>query len=482
MKIMIQGTEQQEAIWNEITHGNSHVMVNAGAGTGKTFTIVEAANRIEGKKAFLAFNKSIATELGERLPDDVYAATFHSMGNASIRKNLGYKKMNNWKTANIIGDVLGKDYFAMPLVKLVGFMKGALIDANDRKSILNIIDSRNIAFGSDKEEIDGINALPQIMKISKTHAQIDFDDMIWLPIVLDLPMVKYDVMFVDEAQDFNEAQRQLIYRCVEPDGRCIIVGDRNQAIYGFRGADSSSMDIFAELLTKTNREIKEFPLSLTWRCPTSVVAEANRFVEDFHCKDDAIEGKVVVDSSLNPSKGDMVLCRYNAPLVTAFYKLIGDGKSAYIKGKDLTKGLVNSVKKISKDMSLPTQEFAELLDADFEYRYKKLVDQEKFSQANNLEDKHECLCLFVYRAETVGGIIKEIEKVFNSDGKGDIMLSTVHKAKGLEANNVFLLATERMPHPKATNMKEEMNICYVAITRAKVNLHYCGPRPSNGGQ
>ena len=112
----------------------------------------------------------------------------------------------------------------------------------------------------------------------------------------------------------------------------------------------------------------------------------------------------------------------------------------------------------------------------------KLLEKERFNQANNLEYKHDCLCLFVYRADTVGGIIKEIERVFNSDGKGDIMLSTVHKAKGLEANNVFILATERMPHPKATNMKEEMNICYVAITRAKNNLHYCGPKPAKGVQ
>ena len=64
---MIQGTEQQEAIWTELVEGDSHIMVYAGAGTGKTFTIVEGANRIEGKKAFLAFNKAIATELGKRL-------------------------------------------------------------------------------------------------------------------------------------------------------------------------------------------------------------------------------------------------------------------------------------------------------------------------------------------------------------------------------------------------------------------------------
>ena len=109
------------------------------------------------------------------------------------------------------------------------------------------------------------------------------------------------------------------------------------------------------------------------------------------------------------------------------------------------------------------------------------MEQEKLTRLNTLEDRHECICLFVYRTNTVRELIAEIERVFPyKDGKGDIMLSTVHKAKGLEADNVYVLATERMPHPRAINMREEMNICYVAITRAKKNLYYVGPRPAEG--
>ena len=91
------------------------------------------------------------------------------------------------------------------------------------------------------------------------------------------------------------------------------------------------------------------------------------------------------------------------------------------------------------------------------------------------EDKKDCILIFATRASTVGGIIEEIKRVFDNNDKGEIMLSTVHKAKGLEADNVYVLATERMPHPKGGS--EENNICYVAITRAKKNLFYCGPKP-----
>ena len=176
---MIQGTIQQDAIWNELVEGDSHIMVYAGAGVGKTFTIVEGANRIGGKKAFLAFNNAIAKELGKRLPEDVYAATFHSMGNKAIRTNLGYRKMDKWKTSNIIKEVLGGDYFAMPLVKLVSLMKGHLVEANSRKAIVGLINKFNITFASDQDEVNGIIALPTIMQMSKTSPVIEFDDMIF---------------------------------------------------------------------------------------------------------------------------------------------------------------------------------------------------------------------------------------------------------------------------------------------------------------
>ena len=310
---------------------------------------------------------------------------------------------------------------------------------------------------------------------TQTHL-IDFDDMIWLPLVNDYPLPTYDVMFVDEAQDFNEAQRELISRCVNG-GRCIIVGDRNQAIYGFRGADSNSIGMFVDRLEKkATRQIKHFPLSISWRCPNEVVKEANRYVADFHAHEDAINGTVIVNAGFNPQANDMVLCRYNAPLVSAFYDLISAGKSAYVLGRDMTKGLINAVQKITKNNQMGTKEFLDLFMTDYQITLERLYSQGKDNQALALEDKKDCIMIFVDKATTVGGIIEEIKRVFDGNDNGEIMLSTVHKAKGLEADNVYILATERMPHPKGGN--EENNICYVAITRAKKNLFYCGPRPA----
>ena len=477
---MIKGTIEQEEIWNEIVNTNNDVIVNAGAGTGKTFTIVEGANRVNASRmGFLAFNKSIATELAERLPEHVEAKTFHALGMKAVRDAVGRTKVNNWKVKNIIDGILGRDYFAQPLVKLISLVKGSMIDCTDNKEIYKLIDEYNIEFKTPREEVMGVDLVCQILdECKKQTNEIDFDDMIWLPLVNDYPLPQFDILFVDEAQDFNEMQRQLVLACTK-NGRCIIVGDKNQAIYGFRGADSGSMSIFENQLKARGSTVNSFGLTLTWRCPKSVVAEANRYVKDFNCLETAEDGQVHVNAYLNPHKGDMVLCRYNAPLVSAFYDLITQGKSAYILGRDMHKGLVNYVKKITKHNNMSSEEFMNLLTVDFKVNHAKLIDTDKQNQANTLSDKFECVKIFASKADTVGGIIAEIERLFNSKTKGDIQLSTVHKAKGLEADNVFILATERMPHPKATNMQEERNICYVAITRAKKNLYYCGPRPKN---
>lgn len=471
------GTDEQKAIWKEIEETDDHVIVNAGAGTGKTWTIVEGAKLVNGTAAFLAFNKSIATELGKRLPDDVYTATFHSLGFSAFRSNSPVKtKVNNNKVRDIIEAKHGRVSFTFPLCKLISQMKGAMVEPSDRKSIMQLIDKYDIQF-EEGDEVDAVRDIPRIMKecLGQLH-HIDFDDMIWIPVKKDWPMSTYDVLFVDEAQDFNEMQRRLILKCVNG-GRCIVVGDPNQAIYGFRGADSNSMDIFKEQLSNKDRKVSQFPLTLSWRCPTSVVNEANRYVSNFHAKEDAQTGSVNVGAGFNPSNEDMVLCRYNAPLIGAFYDLISQGKKARILGREMSRGLSNMVKKISRDNSMLMLEFTPLLTMDFKTTHAKLMNAEKIYQANGLEDRYDCLQVISGNCTTVGDIHTQIKKLFVNKDEG-VTLSTVHKAKGLEADNVYVLATERMPHPNASNIEEERNICYVAITRAKQNLYYCGPKPS----
>ena len=137
--------------------------------------------------------------------------------------------------------------------KLISLMKSSMVFLPmSMNMMLNIMSMYNVEFDGVRDRNNAFDAMPDLYRRSVTTQQIDFDDMIWLPIVMQLSIEHFGVLFVDEAQDFNEAQRQLILKACNG-GRMVVVGDPNQAIYGFRGADSASMGLFESTLEKSSR-------------------------------------------------------------------------------------------------------------------------------------------------------------------------------------------------------------------------------------
>jgi superfamily I DNA/RNA helicase len=98
------------------------------------------------------------------------------------------------------------------------------------------------------------------------------------------------------------------------------------------------------------------------------------------------------------------------------------------------------------------------------------------SRLINLQDRHDCLLTFCEAMQTVEQVISRIEEIFTDDKESTgIKLSSVHKAKGLEARRVFILQPEKsgIPHPMAKSpwqKEQEYNLLYVAITRAVEEL------------
>jgi superfamily I DNA/RNA helicase len=356
-------------------------------------------------------------------------------------------------------------------------LKSSMADWESRSDIRDIIDQYNIEFDGIKDEEMAIDMLPTIKNMCMDVSVVDFDDMIWLPVVLGMPVEHYDTVFVDEAQDFNEVQRQLILKACNG-GRMIVVGDPKQAIYGFRGADSASMDIFRTELEKSSRNVDKYTLSITWRCPTSVVDEAKRFFTDYNARDDAPEGTVNVNAPFTPEAGDLVLCRVNAPLVSQCFALITQGIPAYVLGRDIGYSLQTLVKKVTADSSMSLERFLPALREHVDRRISALKLQEKDNQIQSLNDKHDCILALAGNVNTVAGILDNIKEIFGEQGRNSgVVFSTIHKAKGLEAKTVWILQPELMPHPMAKSKSEreqEKNLCYVAITRAMETLNYVG--------
>src|SRR5690606_29866931 len=134
---------------------------------------------------------------------------------------------------------------------------------------------------------------------------IDFTDMIYFPVMKNVRMPQYDWVFVDECQDLNAAQRELFLKCLKPGGRFVAVGDPRQAIYGFAGADVKSFNLLKSIPNTT-----QLPLSVCYRCDSSIINLAKTLVPQIEAKDGAESGTVDNDASIrNVEDGDMIICR-----------------------------------------------------------------------------------------------------------------------------------------------------------------------------
>ena len=240
-------------------------------------------------------------------------------------------------------------------------------------------------------------------------------------------------------------------------------------------------------------------LTVTRRCGRAIVKEAQKYVPNFEAHESCPEGKVSTsqmeqrrDSDIVKTyrelaqDGDMVLCRVNAPLISECFKFIRQGRKATIQGRDIGQGLISTInKQLAKHFKIAGRDanivdligcMSDWLHEETEKENRKRNPSE--SQLIMLQDRYDCLLCFMERAKTVNEVTASISEIFTDDRNGEgIKLSSVHKAKGLEADRVFLLQPEgsTIPHPMAKTKwqrEQEMNLLFVAITRARKELVY----------
>jgi DNA helicase II / ATP-dependent DNA helicase PcrA len=459
----------QTNIFTDIQVGEGNTQVDALAGTGKTSTIVEGFYYVPRGYSVLmcAFNSSIQKELDQRAPVGVDVKTIHSMGNAACRQafpRLGKIDDKGEKLGGYIKAEVGDDPDAYDLrdnlFKAVSLCKGYL--AHTPEEITPILARHDIDTCNESEE----GFVTKVMKIlnacKKDTSRIDFDDMIWLPNVLGLKMQQFDMVFIDEAQDLNLAQINLALASVRPGGRIISVGDEHQAIYGFRGADSNAIQNIVDRMHS-----KRMPLSVTYRCAKSIVQMAQTLVPNIEAAPNAEEG-LVEEMSINQldqrvRPGDFVLSRVNAPLIKWCLALLKAHIPANIQGRDMGKSLFALVKK-SGAKNVDT--FLSWLDEYETMEVERLVKAKRDSSV--VSDKVECLRVLCEGTRSLEDVKANLDKLFKDGNDYDrVILSTTHKAKGLERDRVFMLRDTYRP----TKGQEEANLAYVAYTRAKKELY-----------
>lgn len=461
----------QEAIFEAVRTGDENLVVRARAGTGKTTTILGALDHVpRGKKTLLcAFNKSIQTELQSRAPKSVEVKTLHAIGfgvvaRGKVKINVN---VNQYKTDDIIKDVVFADSGATnhdrvsTLKRLVGLAKNML--ANDAAAIEEIANAFDIADEDNTAEELAEQAVRVLNECAQPSNEIDFDDMVWLPARLGLKPKAYDVVFVDEAQDLNAAQRYMVNQLVRDGGRLIAVGDDRQAIYGWRGAGAN---VLAELVEQFDATL--LPLSVTYRCGKAIVAAARDIVPDYEAAPNAHEGEILSRSEAKMlaevKPGDFILSRANAPLMGVALSLIRNNVPAVVTGRDISKSLSALARKSKKSSIADMLAWCET----FRKREAKRLLPKYEAQFETVIDRIECLRVLSEGVASVNALCKQIDTLFSDVEDAKVVTcSTVHKAKGLERDRVYLLSKTF----KGDSI-ESQNIKYVAVTRARKTLVY----------
>lgn len=472
----------------------NNAVVEAVAGSGKTSTIVKCLEFVKpefddfGTKLgilFLAFNKHIAEELSRRVPAGVTAATLNSTGWGICKANLQGVKMDINKNENILRtlyptdkDTTKKVFYQIKnqVSKMVGLMKSLNILEKPQELQL-VADKYDVEIPEIEDaNFDFFKTVWEVFNIGIEHKMfMDFDDQIFHPVHNNWKFPSYAWVFGDEAQDWSPIQIELVRR-LGTNGRIVAVGDRHQSIYGFRGADPDAIqNIICALDAVT------LPLSICYRCPDAIIAEARKLVphiENPECnpKGEGIVKRISTEYFVdNVRDGDYVLCRTTAPLVKRCLQQIRMGKKATVKGKDLGRGLLNLISSLTKNDYTSSEHFLEMLGQYRAVQMLKLKAASREQEASNVEDRCDTLEALALDCNNVREIISKIEKIFSDDAKDGIIFLTGHRAKGLETKRIWFLRDDLCPHPKSTKdwqIIQEDNLRYVIITRAMAELYY----------
>lgn len=489
-KTGVKWSEEQNAIFAWFKSGKGSLVVQARAGTGKTTTIKEAFTHApEQNMIYCVFNKKNQREAEEKITDPrVEVRTLHSLGFMFIKQVWDNAQPDDYAEINR----LEKVYHDIPsevgtqVVKLIEFAKNTFVGIPSVSDLMSIADERGIYAGGFEEEENGGWTVSRLAEVALRSMQlalqkpadgkISFSDMVWLPVAQNWVRSTFDLVVVDEAQDQSAPQLAMVRKACKVGGRICVVGDDRQAIYGFRGAASDGMGMMKEALNAAT-----LGLTTTYRCPKAVVKMAAEIVPDYKAADSAPEGVIEYlgydEAIVGMEVGNAVLSRLNAPLMGVCLALLRKGVSARIEGRDIGKQLVGIVKKL-RAKSVP--DFLRRLKAWEEKQCKRTEASGKNVTAKTeaVRDQADTLIAVAEGCANVSEIESRLLSLFQDSDKSSkpaVVCSSVHKAKGLEWNKVYLLKStfnRKMGNRKQTpaEAQEEKNIYYVALTRAKNHL------------
>ena len=582
--------KQKEAV----LHMDGPCLVIAGAGSGKTKVLTtRIANLIDsGVSPYnilaITFTNKAAKEMRERLellvPNNyAFVGTFHSFGVRIIRENYDLLGLNRNFTILDSDDVT-------TIIKRI--MKEKNIDSKECapayiRNRISFIKNENMSiaeiekfFNTPAEKI-AYEVYKEYINILKNNNSVDFDDLLLLPVklfknnpeVLEKYQDRFKYILIDEYQDTNEVQYSLTKLLAKKHQNIFIVGDPDQSIYMFRGANYKNILNFE----KDYKNAVIIPLEENYRSTSNILNAANSVIRNnkerkeknlWSSKGDGVKVKYLrsydekneVDLVISEIK-KLLEAGYKKKDIAIFYRTNGQARvveeqflkanipykvvgSFYFYARKEIKDLIcylrlilNSDDEISlrRIINVPKRKIGpstvnnlenmaramnvsmfEAIETGKELEFKNLIlelrkDSESLSlteliddildksglrkeyetegsleadlRLENLEEFKSITASFEEQTGSVnlGDFLEEISLVADieehKESNDEVTLMTIHSAKGLEFDVVFLIGMEEgiFPHQNAfveeNGIEEERRLCYVGITRAREKLY-----------
>ena len=284
---MFNPSNQQFAIFDcMLDPSGGNVCVDAKAGTGKTTTAVEGVETLAfaGTWSFApvavcfhGVRQRHCQHAEGTLSEVLLVSTCHALGLCSGKDagpfpaNPGRDFVDGAKCSKIFWNLLDNDDEDFRnILRLVGLLKSQPFEVEvEEINPDELIEFHGLDFVEPKKSIELARTV--LLCSNNNLDTIDFDDMLYLPVIHGVPFQRADWLFIDEAQDLNAIQHVIVERMTDQKSRILALGDPYQAIYGFRGAHVDSMTRLAERFS-----MSVLPLSVSYRCPQAVVREARK--------------------------------------------------------------------------------------------------------------------------------------------------------------------------------------------------------------
>lgn len=431
--------------------------------------------------------------------------------------------LDNFKPHKILDEEITKRYgryieFAKRVflkdnyVNLYNLCRLTLTDMSSNKDVSRLIDDHVLFlyYGDEGYSAPDISEITSTLKILDTKSRqqfetqgvIDFTDMLWIT----FNKLKYDNwevpywalytnIYCDEVQDFSNIQLNFLKFIKRTKGRYVFIGDFHQAIYNFAGANAQAFNQIPKMFAP----VKTFDLPICYRCAKSHLSRVNREygIPILPC-DDAPMGfvKTIDKSKISEyaKAGDMVISRKNKWIAEVVLDLARNGTPIFIEDKEMVGAIKRQILS-SKCTSVGTlKKFLQKVISNYNKKLFEIVSKnareggheeehlEAVAEANSKIDNTSFLLEILEgylenhaSSDSVSKFSTFIDKLLNTTPSPNcVRLCSVHKAKGLEATNVFVLNEAKINYDfrnsKEQNIQEK-NLSYIATTRAKEGLY-----------